>query len=107
VFLSISASAQEKPKPFVEARGNVVPVRLPPGGPPPRMSDGHVDLSGVWFAGRTGKANAWSVVPDPPPKEDPVPYRPEAAAKIKSLSRTELQLGNAQVTCRPLGAPGM
>jgi hypothetical protein len=107
MVISMSASAQEKSKPYVEARGNVVPVRLPPGGPPPRLSDGHVDLSGVWFAGPTGKANAWSVVPDAPLKEDPVPFRPEAAAKIKTLSRTELQLGNAQVTCQPLGVPGM
>ena len=66
--------AQEKP--FVEARGNVVPVPLPPGGPPPRMADGKVDLSGVWFSGPTGKANAWSVVPDAPVKEDPIPFQP-------------------------------
>ena len=61
---------------FVEARGNVVPVPLPPGGPAPRMADGHVDLSGVWFSGPTGKANAWSVVPDEPLKEDPMPFQP-------------------------------
>ena len=71
------------------------------------MSDGHVDLSGVWFAGPTGRANAWSVVPDEPVKQDPVPFRPEALAKIKAMTRTQLQLGNAQVTCQPLGVPGM
>jgi hypothetical protein len=102
---SATLAAQEKP--FVEARGNIIPVPLPPGGPAPRMSDGHVDLSGVWFAGPTGKANAWSVVPDAPVKQDPVPFRPEIQAKIKQLTRTELQLGNPQVTCRPLGVPGM
>ncbi len=103
--LVTAAAAQDKP--FVEARGNVRPVPLPPGGPPPRMSDGHVDLSGVWFAGPTGKANAWSVVPDEPLKEEPIPFQPAAAERLKNMSRTEQQLGNAQVTCRPLGVPGM
>ena len=63
-LLSAAALAQEQNRTYVEARGNVVPVPLPPGGPAPRMADGHVDLSGVWFSGPTGKANAWSVVPD-------------------------------------------
>ena len=35
----VSVAAQEQ-KPFVEARGSVKPVPLPPGGPAPRMSDG-------------------------------------------------------------------
>jgi hypothetical protein len=102
-----AAIAQQQEKTFIDARGNVTPVPLPPGGPPPRMADGHVDLSGVWFAGPTGKANAWSVVPDTPLKEDPIPFQPWADAKIKSMTRTEQQLGNAQVACRPLGVPGM
>lgn len=104
-LLTAAATAQDRP--FVEARGNVRPVPLPPGGPPPRMSDGHVDLSGVWFAGPTGKANAWSVVPDEPLKEEPIPFQPSAAERVRNMSRTEQQLGNAQVTCRPLGVPGM
>jgi hypothetical protein len=71
------------------------------------MADGHIDLSGVWFSGPTGKANAWSVVPDKAEPQAPVPFRPEVEAKIKSMSRTELQIGNPQVACRPLGVPGM
>jgi hypothetical protein len=111
VALSGAATAQDgqnaQDKKFVEARGSVKPVPLPPGGPPPRMSDGHVDLSGVWFAGPTGKANAWSVVPDEERKEDPVPFRPEAAARINAMTRTERELNNPGIRCTPVGTPGM
>ena len=106
-LLSAAARAQDQQKPFVDARGSVKPVPLPPGGPSPRMSDGHVDLSGVWFAGPTGKANAWSVVPDEPLKEDPIPFQPWAEAKIKSMSRTEIELSRPNVRCAPVGTPGM
>src|SRR5436190_22401732 len=114
--LSIALVAQQRQQPaqqpqpdktFVDARGSVKPVPLPPGGAPPRMSDGHVDLSGVWFSGPTGKANAWSTVPDEPLKEDPVPFRPEAAAKIRGMSRTERELNSPGVRCTPVGTPGM
>jgi hypothetical protein len=94
LMLPAGAGAQEK-KPFVEARGSVKPVPLPPGGPAPRMSDGHVDLSGNWFPGPTGKANAWSVDPDPRVPEDPVPFQPWAEAKFKAMSRVDLELSNA------------
>ena len=97
----------ERNKTFIEARGNVRPVPLPPGGPPPRMADGHVDLSGTWFSGPTGRANAWSVVPDEPVQQDPIPFKPEVKAKIDALTRAERELGRAQVTCQPLGVPGM
>ncbi len=94
-------------KTFIEARGNVKPVPLPPGGPAPRMADGKVDLSGVWFEGPTGKANAWSVVPDARVQEDPIPFQPWAEAKIKGMTRTELELARANVRCEPVGTPGM
>jgi len=105
--LSVAATAQEKP--FVEARGNVVPVPLPPGGPPPRMTDGKVDLSGVWFPGPTGKANAWSVVRNEGggDREEPIPFQPWAEAKRKSMTRIDLELSSANVNCTPVGTPGM
>ncbi len=101
------STSQGAGKPYVEARGNVVPVPLPPGGPAPRMADGRVDFSGVWFSGPTGKANAWSVVAEAPEKQDPMPYQPWLEAKLNGLSRAERQLTSAQVTCKPLGVPGM
>ncbi len=107
LILPAIVTAQDKDKKFVEARGSVKPVPLPPGGPTPRMSDGHPDLSGNWFAGPTGKANAWSVDPDPRVPEDPVPFQPWAEAKFKSMSRVDLELSSANVTCDPVGTPGM
>jgi hypothetical protein len=115
VFTTLAASSAfaqiedsgERNKTFVEARGNVKPVPLPPGGPAPRMADGHVDFSGVWFSGPTGKANAWSIVPEAPQKQDPIPFKPEVKAKLDAMTRAELELGRAQVACRPLGVPGM
>jgi hypothetical protein len=106
-MLTAAVGAQDPPKTFIEARGSVRPVPLLPGGPPPRMADGHVDLSGVWFPGPTGKANAWSVVPDERVVEDPVPFQPWAAEKRKGMSRTELEFNNANVRCFPPGVPGM
>jgi hypothetical protein len=107
VSVAAQQQEQEKDKAFVEARGNVIPVPLPPGGPPPRMSDGHVDLSGVWFPGPTGKANAWSVVPDKRVEQAPIPFQPWAAEKRKNMTRVELELSSANVNCTPVGTPGM
>jgi hypothetical protein len=107
VSVAVAAQNEQEKKTYVEARGNVVPVPLPPGGPAPKMADGHVDFSGVWFSGPTGKANAWSVVREEPERQEPMPYQPWLQQKLDGMSRAERQLLSAQVTCRPLGVPGM
>ncbi len=86
-------------------------VPLPPGGPTPRLADGHPDFSGVWFQGSTGghtfdvrtrRQFDPKVTPEEPPS-----FQPWAAAKIKAMSSTEYELGRASVNCLPRGVPGM
>jgi hypothetical protein len=106
-ILSVAAAAQEK-KTYVDAIGNTKPTPLPPGGPTPRLADGHVDLGGVWFSGNSGRTLAWTTeASDEPRREDPVPFRPEFAAKLKAMSRTEIQMKNPGVNCMPKGVPGI
>lgn len=63
-------------------------------GPVPRMADGHPDLSGVWWGGsdigaargRGGRGGARGGARGTPPPTFTSLYRPEAAAKAKTLS---------------------
>ena len=83
---------------------------LPNGGPAPRTADGHPDLSGVWFHGLVGKAVEGRLPPAlrefDPKAEDPPPFQPWAAAKVK-MSDVQVELGRASVNCLPRGVPGM
>lgn len=104
---ALPADGAAKP-PVVIARGTVDLPPLPSGGPPPRMSDGHPDLTGVWFAGTIGRASAWSVDRDRGAgPEGPVPFQPWAAEKIKNMTAVERQISNPAVACTPVGTPGM
>jgi len=86
-------------------------VPLPPGGPTPRLADGHPDFSGVWFQGSTGghtfDARARRQFDPKVTPEEPPSFQPSAAAKIKAMSSTDYELGRASVNCLPRGVPGM
>jgi hypothetical protein len=84
---------------------------IPKGGPAPRTADGHPDLSGVWFPGTAGgftfsPALRRQFDPKVTP-EEPAPFQPWAAAKIKAMTSTDYELGRASVNCLPRGVPGM
>jgi len=86
-------------------------IPLPKGGPTPRLADGHPDFSGVWFAGTTGgqspdAAGRRQFDPKVTPEERPS-FQPWAAAKIKAMTATDLELGRASVNCLPRGVPGV
>src|SRR5579862_8617416 len=111
VFMSAVAQ-NEKPK-GVQA--------LPPGGATPRLKDRHPDLSGVWFPGVTGGGDLNDVGLDgnsnlvrrlyDPRKtpQEPPPYQPWAAAKLKEMypTQVDVELHRPSVNCDPRGVPGM
>ena len=107
------AAAQEgqEGKPSEPGAAKSRPQPVPKGGPAPRAADGHVDLSGVWFPGTAGgfsfnPALRRQFDPKATPEEPP-PFQPWAAAKIKAMTTTDFELGRASVNCMPRGVPGM
>ena len=112
-LVSGAAAAQDKKAAGKEERpvNAKKGVPLPPGGPTPRLADGHPDFSGVWFQGSTGghtfdAAARRQFNPKVTPEEPPS-FQPWAAAKIKAMSSTDYELGRASVNCLPRGVPGM
>src|SRR5271169_3823275 len=93
----LPAAAQEAQQGKASESGaaKTKPQSMPKGGPAPRTSDGHPDLSGVWFPGTAGgftfntalrKQFDAKATPEEPP-----PYQPCAAAKIKSMTATDYE----------------
>jgi len=89
---------------------------MPPGGPAPRLSDGHPDLSGHWLPNSAGQGVSGRFGVDPAairqfdPKvtpEEPPAFKPAALARIKSMTPTELELSKSSVNCMPRGVPAI
>lgn len=89
---------------------------LPPGGPPPRLADGHVDFSGQWFPNGAGQgvSGRFGVDPAALPQfdakvtpEDRPAFQPWALARIKAMTPTELELSKSSVNCLPRGVPAI
>lgn len=110
-ILSISAGAQTQAKPTEYA---IKP--LPPGGPAPRLSDGHPDLSGHWLPNGAGQGVSGRFGVDPAAlgqfdrranPEEPPSFQPWAAEKIKNMTPTEQELAKSSVNCMPRGVPAI
>ena len=89
---------------------------MPPGGPAPRLPDGHVDLSGHWLPNSAGQGVSGRDGVDPAarrqfdPKatpEDPPSFQPWAAEKIKNMTPVERELAKSSVNCTPRGLPAI
>ena len=89
---------------------------MPPGGPPPRLPDGHPDFSGHWLPNGAGQGVSGRYGVDPAatrqfdPKvtpEEPPSFQPWALEKIKSMTPTELELSKSSVNCMPRGVPAI
>ena len=121
-MISLPAAAQDEGAATGTEKSDAKPIkRVSPGGATPRMSDGHPDLSGVWFPGVTGGGDLNDVGldgnsglvrrlfdPKKTPQEKP-PYQPWAAGKLKEMYPTEIdvELHRPSVNCEPRGVPGM
>jgi hypothetical protein len=89
---------------------------MPPGGPAPRLPDGHPDLSGHWLPNSAGQGVSGRDGVDPAarrqfdpkvtPEEKPA-FQPWAEAKIKAMTPVELELSKSSVNCMPRGVPAI
>ncbi len=89
---------------------------LPPGGPAPKLADGHPDLSGHWLPNGAGQGVSGRFGVDPAAlgqfdrranPEEPPSFQPWAEAKIKSMTETEKELAKSSVNCMPRGVPAI
>ena len=105
-LISVPAHAQQRsrtPPPSMDS--------VKKAGPPPRLEDGHPDLTGVFFPGSVPDVDHYSQEapahrtfdPKLTPQEPPS-FQPWAMQKIKLMGN--LELANPELECSPLGAVG-
>jgi hypothetical protein len=89
---------------------------MPPGGPTPRLPDGHPDFTGHWLPNSAGQGVSGRFGVDPAarrqfdPKvtpEEPPSFQPWALQKIQSMTPTEQELAKSSVNCVPRGLPAI
>ena len=89
---------------------------MPPGGPAPRLPDGHIDLSGHWLPNSAGQGVSGRDGVDPAARrqfdprvtpEDKPAFQPWAEAKINSMTPVEKELAKSSVNCMPRGLPAI
>lgn len=89
---------------------------MPPGGPTPRLPNGKPDFSGHWLPNSAGQGVSGRDGVDPAarrqfdpkvtPEEPPV-FQAWAEQKIKSMTKTEVELSKSSVNCTPRGVPAI
>jgi hypothetical protein len=113
LVLTVSAQtnqgAQAKPQEYL-----IKP--LPPGGPPPRLADGHIDFSGHWLPNGAGQGVSGRFGVDPAAigqfdrrtnPEEPPSFQAWAKEKMEHLTPTEKELAKSSVNCTPRGLPAI
>jgi hypothetical protein len=89
---------------------------MPPGGPAPRLPDGHIDLSGHWLPNSAGQGVSGRDGVDPAARrqfdprvtpEDKPAFQPWAEARINSMTPVEKELAKSSVNCMPRGLPAI
>lgn len=89
---------------------------LPPGGPTPRLPNGRPDFTGMWLPNSAGQGVSGRFGVDPAASrqfdpevtpEKPPSFRPEALARIESMTEIEIELSKSSVNCMPRGVPAI